>query len=166
MLQVEKKRKKRLRKWVPWSAVLVIAVGMGLFAFFTLQKKEEMPVRADTRGVLMEHQAEEISRMQVQVRGQEAWTASRNADGSMMIEGDDGWTLDAALGERIEDALAHLVYEDILTEDPAEYADRLADFGLMAKFFPVEAEKPVLPPLFSPFKDLSGVPATTSTSAF
>ena len=43
---------------------------------------------------------------------------------------------------------------------------RLADFGLMAKPFPVAGENPLLPPLFSSFNNLSGVPTLESASAF
>ena len=56
--------------------------------------------------------------------------AERRGDGELRIEGAEGWTVDEVLGERIEDALANLVYEDILTENEADYADRTEEFGL------------------------------------
>jgi len=130
MLQVNrKKERKPVRRWIPLTAALLLAAAGTLAAFGAL-REEPVPVREDHRGSLMEHETSEIRRIRIQLRNREPWTAVRNEAGSLVMETADGWAMDAALGERVEDALAHVVYEEILSEDPAEYADRLEDFGL------------------------------------
>jgi len=121
MLQVERKKRRKGRKWVKWAALGMAAMLCGLLAFFALRKTETMPTRTDTGGSIVNRETAEIRRIRIQIRGQEAWTAERDEDGELKITGAEGWVLDETLGERIEDALAHLVYEDILTENPEDY---------------------------------------------
>ena len=134
MLKVERKKKPGSRKGLLWIALAaLLAAGVTLYMFFG-RPEEEMPRQINTRGAIENRQESEIRRVRIRIRGQEPWTAERNADGQMEITGgpaeSGGWVLDAALGERLEDALSNIVYEDILTEDPTEYSSRLAEFGL------------------------------------
>ena len=139
MLQVGKKRGKPGRKWILWLAVLALAAA-GVFLLFQISTEEPLPVREDFRGALMDHEPSEIRRIRIQLRDQTPWTAVRNAAGDLELEGEEGMILDSALGERIEDALAHLMYEEILTEDPSDYADRPEEFGLDHPALIAEAE--------------------------
>ncbi len=130
MLQVEKKKRRGGRKWILWAALGAVAAACALIAVLAPREAEPLPVREETGGAIANRETREIRWVRIQMRGQEEWTAERSADGEMVIAGGDGWALDETLGERMEDALAHPVYEDILTENPEEYRDRLADFGL------------------------------------
>ena len=131
MQKVEKKTRRGAGKriWIAGLAILA-AAAVAAAVLTSRDTAVEVPKRENTGGTILQKQPAEIQRMTVTVRGKEPWTAVRDADGGLRMEGGDGWTVDAALGERIEDALANIVYEDILTEDPAEYRDHLAEFGL------------------------------------
>ena len=130
MLQVKKKKQSGNRRWMAWAAAGILALAGVLFAVFELQTDDPAPVRQDTRGSLVNRDPSEIVRMRIQVRDREAWEAVRDDEGNLRLEGTEAWALNATLGDRLEDALAHLMYEDILSEDPAEYSDRLEEFGL------------------------------------
>ena len=130
MLQVKKKNRKKGNRKPLLLLMAAIVIASGLFALTALRREEPVPARTDTRGSIVNRAPSEIAWLRITVRGREPWTAGRNGEGKLCVGGEDGWAMDQALGERIEDALAHLVYEDILTEDRAEYGDRLAEFGL------------------------------------
>jgi len=138
MLKVERKKSPPWKKWIPWMLLLLLAAGAAFLHFVAGREAEiqAVPRREDSRGTLSDRETAEIQRLRIQIRGQEAWSAQRDSAGQLRVlpeEGDAsaaGWSVDAALGERIEDALAHVVYEDILSEDADEYQGRLAEFGL------------------------------------
>lgn len=130
MLQVEKRRKKRRGKgrWILiFLAVAAVAV---LLAAAVQRETEPVPEREEKGGSLVNRDPSEIARITIQVRGREPWTAERNEEGRLALSGAESWALDPVLGERIEDALANLVYEDILTDEPEAYRDHLEEFGL------------------------------------
>ena len=141
MLHAERKKKKTGRRWAALCLMTILAAAGLAAGFVFTREKEALPVRNETGGTLVNRKPEEISRIRITARGKDAWIAERRADGFlyMITEGradgtdeeqSEEWTLDPTLGERIEDALAHLVYEDILTDRKEDYADRLAEFGL------------------------------------
>lgn len=133
MLRVQKRKKHDGRKkTVILILTLALVLAGGGTAAFLLTRTETtpVPVRENTGGVLQAREKGEIAHMTIRVRGREPWSASRDAEGNLTLDDGGDWTLDPTLGERVEDALANLVYEDILTEDRSEYADQLADFGL------------------------------------
>ena len=132
MLQVEKKRPGRKKRILLCAAAAAVLLAALLLPALFLPRREpvQIPERTETGGVLSEREPEEIQRIRIRIRGLEAWEAERNPEGEMVMTGEDSWPLDPVLGERIEDALARLVYEDILAEKEEEYRDRLAEFGL------------------------------------
>lgn len=130
MLQVRKRKSRKPGKWILILFFLLLAFIAGILAYALRREAEPFPVREKTGGSLVNRNPSEIARMTIQVRGREPWTAERDAEGKMIMSGTEGWTVDPALGERIEDALANLVFEDVLTENPEEYRDHLEDFGL------------------------------------
>ena len=93
----------------------------------------------DTRGTLQAWEPDELESVTVTVRGQEPWTVIRDEAGDMRLKGSEGWTVKERLADQIRYAVTSLVYEDIILEDPAEYRDRLADFGLDDPFIVAEA---------------------------
>lgn len=131
MLKVQKKRKSGWRKRLPALLLGMIILGGGL-AVYALKREPEAPVpkRTETGGVILGEKRGSLTRMEIHVRGRETWSAVRNREGKLVSEKDQSWVLDEALSERIEDALENLVYEEILTENPAEYRERLEEFGL------------------------------------
>lgn len=130
MLQVDKRKKRRNRKKTLAFLLGILVAVSGGFAYLTLREKEPWPTQTDHRGTIIDRETEEIAWLRISVRGREPWSAERNGEGELVIGDDGGWVLDATLGDKVEDALANLVYEDVLTENRADYQDRLEEFGL------------------------------------
>ena len=86
--------------------------------------------RKQIRGTLQDRNAEEVASVTVTRRGQAPWTLIRDESGGVYLKGSEGWTVKERLADQVLDTMANLVYEDIMTADPAEYRDRLAAFGL------------------------------------
>ena len=134
MDSVEKKKNRpggpgRIR-WI-LGGVLLLAVCV---AVTILVGRETVPVlpeeKPDPRGSIENRETEEISRITIQARGSDKWSAFRNENGKLQMEGQEAWEADPSLSARLEDALANIVYEAVLTEEPESYRDQLADFGL------------------------------------
>ena len=133
MQQVERRKRggdqrKRL------LGLLICAVLLAAAVFAVLRTRPEElpetdPEESERRGSLIDRDPEELLKMTIQVRGRDAWTAERGADGKLRL-GED-WEMDETLGRRIEDALTNVVYEAVLSDHPAEYREHLADFGLL-----------------------------------
>ena len=83
-------------------------------------------------GSLVIKNRSDLQSVTVTRKGGETWTVIRDEDGNLRVEGEDGdsWTVDELLEDRMADAAVNLVYEDILTEDPAEWRGSEAAFGL------------------------------------
>ncbi len=129
MLRVEKKTGRKKGPWIWVLLALLMAAGGGLLYLSGRETPSEIR-REDTRGSLVNREAGEVQWLSIQARGQEAWTAERDGDGDLRMQAEGSWILDETLGEAIQDALANLVYEDVLTEDASGLTDRLAEFGL------------------------------------
>ena len=110
--------------------LILIAAACAWIGFLSMEKPVEIPERKERGGSLINREADEIQKLQIQIRGREAWTAVRDQDGVLRMDSENGWILDPTLSGQIEDAMSHLVYEDILTERAEEYQDRLPEFGL------------------------------------
>ena len=130
MLQVKKRTSRRRGKGTWILIFLAVAAAAALLAAAVQREREPAPEREETGGSLVNRDSSEIASITIQVRGREPWTAERNGEGRLVLSGPESWDLDPVLGERIEDALANLVYEDVLTDDPEEYRDHLEEFGL------------------------------------
>ncbi len=132
MEKVERKKRKGRRGpfWV-LGAVALTAVCVFAAIRLNMQEALEMPEeKPETRGTLVDRETAELRRLTVQARGKEAWSAVRGPDGEMHLEGGEEWIPDAVLTGKLEDALANVVYEEVLTENPGDYEGRLGDFGL------------------------------------
>lgn len=105
-------------------------IGLGIWAIREIPEEPAVPVRQEHGGSLLRYDPEEILRMTIRIRGREAWTAERDASGAMRMTEDADWPLEEDLAGRMEDALANLLYEEVLTENPEEYRNRLEEFGL------------------------------------
>ncbi len=131
---MEKVEKKKTRHG--WNRGRRLAAAGMLFlaclvlALYLSRKPEEMPVREDHSGILTHMEQNEIADVTIIRRGEEAWTIIREADGTLNLAGETGWTVDETLGEQILDALANLEYEEILTENAEDWKEHPEAFGL------------------------------------
>ncbi len=138
-----KKRKGGGPRRLLWLLGALALTGICVFAAVRLKGNEapEMPeARPETRGSVTDRETAEIVRITVQAQGKEPWTAVRATDGTLRLEGEGDWVPDETLTGRLTDALANVVYEEVLTENPADYENRLADFGLDVPVLTATAE--------------------------
>ena len=102
MLQVEKKKKKNGRRRAVWILVFAAAAAGVFFAVRAVRTPEEViPSYEKTSGSIVNRDPSEIERFRIKVKNREAWTAQRDGDGELRIEGAEGWTVDEVLGEQI-----------------------------------------------------------------
>lgn len=143
MQRVERK-KRRTRKhgragWLLLAAILL--AGSVTAAVLLSEKKKTVPPETEyPGGSLTAREPQEIRSVTIKRRGHESWTMTRDENGDMHLDGAEDWTVKERITAVIGDAMANLVYADILTEDPSEYRNRLADFGLDDPYIIAEAE--------------------------
>ena len=132
MQKVERKKHRdsrgRTGLWVLLFAVFAALCAAGLF-LLNRGGKEPLPVREDRGGAIVDLETDQVASVTVTRRDGSTWTAQPDEDGDLVLPGED-WAVDAQLAARILDAAANLVYEDVLTDNPADYQSSLADFGL------------------------------------
>lgn len=96
------------------------------------EDKTDWPSKVSTAENLFEYTPAEVSSITIR-RGEESpWTVIQGADGLLSLQGEDGFTLSESTSAALLDAASILPCEEVLTSDPAEYADHLSDFGLDA----------------------------------
>ena len=133
---VEKKKRRKGPERLKWvlGSLLLLAVCVGAALWFGREQVTELQTAteepANPRGTIEDRETEEIRRVTIQLRGAEPWTAVRDGNGGLRLEGEAEGVSDANLSARLEDALANIVYEAVLTENPAEYKDQMENFGL------------------------------------
>lgn len=115
-------------------ALLMLAATIAALTL-TPAPEAEIPKSPNTSVVLYEYGYSSLASVTIRRGSEDPWTAVYSGgdgidDQAVTILGEDGFTL---TGEDSIDFLLGavcLVAEEVLTDDPAEYADHLADFGL------------------------------------
>ncbi len=94
------------------------------------QPEEAAPTAPiSTAANLYEYAPSEVASITIR-RGEEApWTVTQ-ADGLLTLTGEGGFTLSESTSAALLDAASILPCDAVLTDNPAEYRDHLADFGL------------------------------------
>ena len=88
--------------------------------------------RVDPSVQLTQYAPAEVASITIRRGSEIPWTAENTADSALVLQGEDGFALTPAESADLLEAARALVAEDVLTDDPAEYRDHLADFGLDA----------------------------------
>lgn len=133
MHSVERKKRKTRRHGralLLAGAVALLGLSVTAYALLNRADTQALPEAATTYGELMQHETSEVQRLAVTLRSGESWAIVQGEDGHFTLEGDAGWVVSDSMAQRLTRVTAVISYEDILTEDPGEYQDRLADFGL------------------------------------
>ena len=130
MQKVErKKHREGGNRRILWLAAAIALLAASTTAAVLLSRKQEpVSVYEDHSGLLTDRLPEELVSVTVKRRNKEAWTLVRAEDGWTTEEG--GWKVEEKQGVLLEETVTQLRYEEILTEDPAEYRDNPEDFGL------------------------------------
>lgn len=126
-----KERRARPRGRWPLLVLACVALIAAAGGAWWNARNQEMPVRTpDTAEILMEHAAEEVSRIAVTLRLGEGWSAVQPSPGCLALEDDPDFPVDARRAASILEAARMVSCEAVLTDDPELYAGHLSDFGL------------------------------------
>ena len=79
---------------------------------------------------LYEYASNEVASITIRRGDETPWTVMLGTDNLLTLTGEDGFPLSEKTTAALLDAASILACEAVLTEDPSEYRDHLADFGL------------------------------------
>lgn len=131
MLDVKKKKPRTLRRgWLLACALVLLA---GVWCAYGLLSRPEPVVEDhdhDHSGTLAAYEAAQVTRLAVTLRNGDSWSAVQGAEGSLTLEDDPTYEVSATTAAKLLESASTITYQEVLTEDAAAYADRLADFGL------------------------------------
>ena len=138
MQKVERKQKNRQRKPLFWIFLCAVLLAAGVTAGILLKNKaaEEPPqTYQHISGAISQRSADELKSLTVKQKGKEPWTAVREEDGSLRLQPEDEslpntWIVDDSIAGMLVDAAVNLTYEDIFTENRADWEPNAEDFGL------------------------------------
>ena len=138
MQKVERKQKSRQRKPLAWILLCTVLLAAGVTAGILLRNKaKEEPAETYQRvtGAISQRNADELESLTVIQRGKEPWTAVREADGSLRLLPEDEslpntWVVDDSISGMLVDAAVNLTYEDVFTDNRADWEPNADDFGL------------------------------------
>ena len=139
MQQVDK-RKHRTRKHGRLAGLILCAVllaGCVTAAVLLRNAQDGEPIQKRQRvtGAVTRRKPEELAGLTITRRGEEPWTVIREENGTLRLENEgtqdtDLWIVDNAVGSMLQDAAVNLTYEDVFTENRADWEPDAADFGL------------------------------------
>ena len=133
MQPIEKKQRKsipHLRLWLLLGCAAALA-GVSTAVILLNQKEAYVPSgNVSTYQELVTKEEAEVASVTVTLRSGETWTLTRNANGDMAMADEPSFALDSTMVTNVMDAARIVSWEDTLSEDPAEYEDRLSEFGL------------------------------------
>ena len=132
MDKVKRKQRKEhpgVRKILP-PVLLLLALAVGAIGWFSRQEtqKVSVPEKILTAGTIEQRETGSVYSIDVHLASGEGWYAEQTSAGNLTEK--DGFDIEPALARNFLSAAAVIGYEDIFTEDPADYSDRLEEFGL------------------------------------
>lgn len=133
MQTVRKKARRRDdRRYLLLAAVALLILLAGASVLLKQDAEDELPTAVSTAENLFEYEPSEVASITIRRRDEAPWTVVMNEDGLLTLSGEGGFTLSESTTDALLDAACILPCEAVLTDDPAEYRDHLADFGLDA----------------------------------
>lgn len=134
MQEVKKKKKHTLRhgRWLLLGTAVVVLTVFGT-AYGLLSQPDapaEIHTHEDLSGTLMEYDVAEVARLSVTLRSGEQWSAIQQEDGTLLLEDDPTFPIAESISQTLLQSVSTVSYSEILTDDPADYRDRLEEFGL------------------------------------
>ena len=128
---LKKKRSRRpLSRWLLLAAALILLCGALLAVRLLDQPAIPTPESAVTYDEIHSYTSADVRSLTVTRQGQQPWTITQDTNGVCTLSGEEDWPLDASLVSRLLMVTSVVSYEKVLTDDPADYAGHLADFGL------------------------------------
>ena len=127
----KKKRREHPRARAAGICVLLCLAALSAFSGFRLYQKSrqvEVTPKEMTDGVFVSYETSDVKRVEVVRPKGDGWAVTQTEEGVLVEDG--GFTVAENRAKRILEEAAVIEYEDVFTEDRAEYADRLDEFGL------------------------------------
>ena len=137
MQQVEKKKPRALPRWGRVILLLAAAALLAAAILVTLHLRQPVTPPAQTSAdpvqTLFAHDPADVQGLAITRQGEDPWELRLDGEsGCFVLQGENGFTLSAAMTARLQQAACVITCESTLSDDPAEYAAHLADFGLDA----------------------------------
>lgn len=121
------------RRLLLLAAALMLLAAVGVAGLILTRKDAPVAAdRVDPSVQLTQYAPAEVASITIRRGSEIPWTAENTADSALVLQGEDGFALTPAESADLLEAARALVAEDVLTDDPTEYRDHLADFGLDA----------------------------------
>ncbi len=114
--------------WLMAALALLAALGLLLARLNAVPDALDATVPTQ-EATLLRYTPEQVQSLAITRKGEPTWTIARQADGSYALLGEAGHPLSDATAAELTD-LAAVIIADVLTDDPADYADHLSDYGL------------------------------------
>ena len=128
------KKKKHLPHLSRWLLLLLLAVILTTaaiwYAAVSYRPPVTVPESAVTYRELYAYDPGEVRTLTITQRSGASWTLRQDTSGVVTLDGHEDWPLDQALISNVLMVGAVVSYEDVLTDNPADYAGHLDDFGL------------------------------------
>ena len=120
------------RRRLLWLAAAGLALAgiIGLSLLVSREPAWESTPNVDTSVLLYDYDATEVVSITIQRGSEEPWTAAQESELQLTLLGDGGYTLTEDESLELLEAASSIMAEDVLTEDPAVYAEHLEDYGL------------------------------------
>ena len=133
MQNVRKKARKSSNRWPLLLAAVVLLIAVAAASLLLDQDaQEDWPTTVSTSEILFEYAPSEVASITIRRGDESPWTVMMGDDGLLTLTGEGGFTLSKSISDALLDAACILPCEDVLTDDPVEYREHLADFGLDA----------------------------------
>lgn len=115
--------------------ILLAAVLALTLALIQLTRQEPQNAVSDAPAadqvLLFAYPPEDVLSVDVRIEDEPRWQVVQDAEtGLFVLQGDDGFMLSQTMTSLIQEGARTLTCESILSENPSEYAEHLADFGL------------------------------------
>ncbi len=131
MQSVQKKQRGSHKPWL-WLILIWAALTLVIAArviVLDLPRKQAPDIENETID-LVSRDTGDVQSITIQRGSDPVWTAVQEEAGLLTVQGEGGFTLMASDSASLLTAAARITAEETLTEDPADYAAALADFGL------------------------------------
>ncbi len=130
MQNLRKPRKAISHKWLILAALCALALIAALTLLLTREEPADNTPALSTAQHLFAYSPAEVQSITIRRWEEAPWTVHQGENGLLTLTDEDGFTLSPAKSAELLDAAAILPCEAVLTDDPGEYREHLADFGL------------------------------------
>ena len=111
--------------------LLAMAAAIIAASVLANQPQEETPsAPVSTAHHLFDYTPAEVISVTIRRDTEASWTVTQGADGLLTLAGEDDFPLSEKTSAALLDVASIIACEAVLTDDPSEYRDHLADFGL------------------------------------